>query len=343
MTCLIRRPTVIALTLIAYLSASLSPTLAFAQANGKARTKSGASAAAAVPQQPLPLSDALTGAAKDDYESARLLLEDGDAAAALHKFRSAYQTAKDPRLLWNMAVCEKQQRHYAKMLPLIEQYLADGGALVTERERTEANAVVETLKPFVGTVEVQVNEPQASISVDGETLGVSPLPPVRLDLGPRRIAVAKEGYVEWTSTRDVPGGGSTVVSVELAPIRHVGTLRIVTDVAGDIRIDGKPSGRGRWEGELPSGTHNVEVMAPGMQNYQGDAAVLDNQTNTLRIALRPVSSEEHKSGVPWLWIGGGTALATGLAIGAYFLFRPSDPGKSAPVSGSMDPGYVGLP
>src|SRR5688572_33443050 len=72
---------------------------------------------------PAPLSEALTGDAKAAYEGGKLLYGDGDFAGARVKFQAAYETAKDPRLLWNVAVCEKGLRHYAKVVELTKKYL----------------------------------------------------------------------------------------------------------------------------------------------------------------------------------------------------------------------------
>src|SRR5690348_11091354 len=66
---------------------------------------------AATPSEPsaqLPLAESLTGEAKAEYESGKLLFEHGDFAAAAVKFQHAYEVGKDPRLLWNVAAAEKQ-------------------------------------------------------------------------------------------------------------------------------------------------------------------------------------------------------------------------------------------
>src|SRR5271154_4391087 len=70
------------------------------------------------PGAPKPLSQSLTGEAKAAYDAAKLLLGDGDFAGAAIKFRAAYDQAGDARLLWNIAACEKNQRHYARTMAL---------------------------------------------------------------------------------------------------------------------------------------------------------------------------------------------------------------------------------
>jgi hypothetical protein len=293
-------------------------------------------------EAPLPLAQALTGPAKEQYDAAVLLFEDGDAAGALLKFREAYAASSDPRLLWNMAACEKQQRHYAKMIPLLEQYLDQGGPLVSEAERVEAQAVLETLQPFVATIEVTANQPDAEVFIDGELIGKTPLDPQRVDMGSRRFTVKKPGFVEWTATEPIAGGTARTIAATLKEVRHVGILRIDTDSDGAIRVDGRFVGQGHWEGELPSGTHFIEVKSRGKQPYEGDAVVLDDQTATLRIALKP--SAAPPSGVPtWVWIAGGVLLTAGVGLGAYALLSPNDPGRAPPIEGTMQPGAIEMP
>src|SRR5579862_8187589 len=71
---------------------------------------------------PATLSDSLSGQAKDDYESGRILFENGDNAGALVKFQHAFDLSSDSRLLWDMGACEKNLRHYVHVLRLVERY-----------------------------------------------------------------------------------------------------------------------------------------------------------------------------------------------------------------------------
>ena len=329
------------LALVVLISSALLPTFAMAQP-----AEAPAEASAPAPTPP-PLAESLTGAAREHYNAAVILFQDGDAAGALLKFRAAYDASQDPRLLWNMAVCEKQLRHYAKMLPLIERYLEQGGHLMTEAERAEAQTVLQTLRPFVGRVTFQVSENGAAVYVDDELIGQSPLPPQRVDMGERRLRVTKAGFDDWTSTVRVQGGEAVSVVAQLRPERKVGGLRVTTEAAGEIRIDGNLVGRGYWQGELPAGTHTVDVRAPGMQPYQSDVVVETGQTNALRASLRPVPKptvQREEGGVPvWIWIAGGALATAGLGLGAYALFKPGEPGDAPPIAGTMNPGSIELP
>ena len=335
------------------LAAFVFCTLLVAAQAGAQPSKSSSAAPAAPPVSssapaqpapgPKPLAETLTGQAQRAYEAARMVLQDGDPAGALAKFREAYDASKEPRLLWNMAVCEKQLRHYAKVQKLVEQYLGEGGDLLTQSDREAAKAAISALESFVSPTTITVNEPDASIEVDGEPVGKSPLAgPVLLDMGKRTFRVSKPGYKELSEIMTVPGGSPFQVAIQLQPASHEGTLRVVADSGDDVRIDDRPVALGQWEGKLPSGTHAVTISAPGKRPYKSDVLIQDDQTNTLRVTLEKLPKEAAPRGVPaWVWVTGGAVLAVGVGVGGYFVLKPKEqtPGQSVP--GSL--GEVALP
>jgi hypothetical protein len=56
----------------------------------------------------VPLAQTLQGPAKDAYSSAGPLFNNGDFAGAFTKYRAAYDLAKDPRLLYDMALLREK-------------------------------------------------------------------------------------------------------------------------------------------------------------------------------------------------------------------------------------------
>ena len=133
-------------------------------------------ASAAAPAAPgvKPLSQTLTGEAKSAYDAAKLLLGDGDFAGAAIKFQAAYDQSSDARLLWNIAACEKSQRHYARTMALVRQYLDTGKDLLTDADRREGRALLDTIESFTVRLTIVVKEPGADVYVDDERVGTSP-------------------------------------------------------------------------------------------------------------------------------------------------------------------------
>ncbi len=298
-------------------------------------------AAAAAPTEPAkPLSETLTGEALAEYESASLLYRDGDFAGAVTKFNHTYELANDPRLLWNIAVCEKNLRHYAQVHRLVTRYLAEGGALLTAEDRASAEALLSAIQSFVSSLNVSVKPDGADVLVDGKIVGKSPLPEaLNIDMGSHVIGAQLEGYVEQKRTIELVGGRGTDVVFELAEVRHIGTLRVVAGPRQEIYVDGKVVGVGQWEGELPSGTHRVRVTAEEKKPFESDVKVTDQQVSSINVSLSDV--DKQSGGPLWPWLVGGGALAAGLGVGAFFLFRPQEPENNASV-GTIPPGQISL-
>jgi hypothetical protein len=332
------------LTLVSFVSSA-----AFAQtAATKPAPSKPAEPPAAAPAPPVaakPLAESLGGEALADYEAGKILYADGDFAGASLKFQRAYDLSKDPRLLWNRAAAEKNLRHYVLVSELVRGYLREGGAFITDMERADGEALIQTVSAFVAKLNVTVNQPGASVSINGKPVGTSPLAePVLVDMGQHELKVELAGYKPFTRMVQVAGGGTTVVDFTLEVEKHEGVLRVIVGHDAVIRVDGKMVGMGQWQGTLPSGVHSVEVSAKGKQPYVADSLVQDNQTATMRVNLQnePSKAPAASSGVPaWLLVGGAVVLAAGAGVGGYFLFKPEDKGPPAPVEGSL--GTVDLP
>lgn len=283
-----------------------------------------------------PLSESLTGQAATDYRAARILFDDGDYTGAAIKFDRAYDASRDPRLLWNVAACEKNLRHYAKVAVLLDRYLAEAGATMPPDHRAEVDEVVKTVKWLISTVIIRTSEPGVLVYVDDEPVGSTPLPgPITLDLGRRTFKLTKPGWKAQQITRDVAGGSQFELDIALERIDDNGQLRVIASVGQAIRIDGQVVGDGQWNGTLPAGEHNLRVTANGMRTYDKSVTVIAGETRTQYVTL----DREASAGVPaWVWIGGSVVVAGGLATAGYFLFR--GPREIAAEQGSLAPSSV---
>jgi hypothetical protein len=295
----------------------------------------------ATSQAAAPLSESLRGMARAEYEAGKILYADGDFAGAAMKFQRAYDEAKDPRLLWNIAVAEKNLRHYARVYALVERYLTEAQSRLSADDRSEAETLLSTVRGFIGEVTFAVQPAGASIRVDDQMLGTSPLPgPVKLEMGERKLVVQKAGFEDFVTTREIAGGTTLQIEVTLKAIVHEGRLRVVASPGDSIRIDGRAQAVGQWEGKLASGVHAVQVSADGKLPYQSDVVVEDGQLSNLRVTLESKAGPRASAPV-WPWVAGGVALV-GVSVGAYFLFRPRDEGPAPPIDGSLDPGSIPL-
>lgn len=291
---------------------------------------------AAAPTPPS-LAETLTDDAKSDYQAAKVLYGDRDFAGALVKFTNAYEKSKDARLLWNIAACEKNLRHYASVLFHVRKYMTDGD--LGTADRAEAEELIAAIEPFTADLEVNVSEPGAKVYVDDVLVGAVPLDkPIVVDIGVRKIRVVKDGFADFIKELPVGGAKTIHLDVTLTKVVHEGTLIVNVRPKDEVFVDGLRVGVGSWRGTVSSGGHMLRVTAPEMRAYQSEVLVRDNETRTVAITLD--REPKPSASVPtWVWIGGGALVLAGAAVGAYFLFKPAD--KPAPVPiGNLDPGNV---
>jgi hypothetical protein len=266
--------------------------------------------------------------ARADYAAARILYEDGDYAGAFTKLESAYLASKDPRLLWNMAACEKELRHYSSVLGLLERYLTEGQALISDEEREATDQLVLTVQAFVNELSLVVQPDGVDVRIDGVKVGTTPLlRPLKVDMGKRRVTLEKAGFLPHQAEVDLAGGKSLSLEVTLKPELHEGTLRIVSDPSAVISVDGHVVGTASWVGQLPSGSHSVHVSAVGKQPHKTEVVIKDNDTSSLHVNLLAESSTllappDEGQGA-WWWVVGGAVVA-GAGVTAFLLLRPNE-------------------
>ncbi len=297
----------------------------------------GSAAAADAPPPRPPLATSLTGAAKVDYEAAKLLYAAKDFAGAAVKFASAYEQSHDARLLYNMAACEKSLTHYARALDLLSRYETEGRDL-TPADIAEADRLVDTFRSFVGTVRLASNEAGATVFVDDHEAGVTPLAKnLALDLGDHRIRVTKQGFRAFETGVSISGPAPLGVDAILAREVHEGVVTIHARSGDAIALDGKIVASGDWTAHVASGAHTLTVTADGMHTFQSELFVEDDKSRLIQVALDPLP----RRAVPaWILITGGVVLATGAVVAAAGVYHSYSPLQQKPTSGTASPGYT---
>ncbi len=274
--------------------------------------------------QPSALEETLTGEAKVAYDSALSLFNTGDYHGAFSKFGRAHELSHDPRLLWNMAVCEKHQHHYASAARYIQRHLDDAKELPPQ-ERLDAGQVLAALEALFSYVWITNAPHGANIVVDEDAPRTAPLAePLRLDLGVHTITISKPGFDSRSQRLDIVGGGQVVLDASLSarpvakPRPKHAELRVTTAGVEDVvSIDGKVVGSHAWVGALTPGKHIVRVTASGKVTYERSVYLDSSSSRTLHVVL-----EDERSHT-WYWLAGGTVLAVA-GIGGYLLLRPEE-------------------
>lgn len=109
---------------------------------------------------------------------------------------------------------------------------------------------------------------------------------VELSPGSHIVELRGEGLVSTRKTIEVATKSETEYVLEATALR--GRLRVETlGKKGTIFIDGKKMTEGKWEGDVPPGTHRVKVVAAGHEVYERLVAVEHGQTVVEAVTLVP--------------------------------------------------------
>ena len=275
----------VALLIAALLAPSLTPTLAFAQ------TKSPAKASAHTLREDLP------EAARRDWDAANDLYDAQDYAGALVEFQRAYDLSKDPRVLYNVAVCQKNLKHYAKAIHAFKHELSEGGPKLTAKDTKEIQDAVTLLAEYVSTLDVKSNEDGATISIDGEDSGQTPYSaPLQIDVGQHTIRARKDGFKEPASqtvsiARGVPG--AITFRLEPEKIQAIVTITATGTSRASIWIDGTDMGPSPFRGQVTLGRHTFEARATGFSSALQTSEISSKDPMSVQLALSAPRHEGH--------------------------------------------------
>lgn len=108
---------------------------------------------------------------------------------------------------------QTQSRTTAMLLDATESELVDGA------RRLAHEAVTGKKLDTSGTIRVSVSRTGADVTLDGKSLGTSPVVGTQRVLeGPHTVTVQKGGYIRWSSTVTVAAGQALAVDAELVPL-----------------------------------------------------------------------------------------------------------------------------
>jgi hypothetical protein len=226
-----------------------------------------------VEKAPKKVVDRLEGTARKHYEAGASLYDVENYEGALTEYRAAYDLSKEPRVLRAVAVCQKDLRRYSEAVASLDKLLAEARDLEPEfLEKVNADRAV--LLPLTGLVTIDVSEPGAEVTVDGRSIGTSPLTTeIRVDVGERTFAAKKPAWIDVSTKVSIVGGDKASVKLAMEPVEKKGHLKITVaglavGVVAKVTLDDAPLGALPWEGDVLAGHHVVEVSAPGYTTYK---------------------------------------------------------------------------
>ncbi|MDX2024067.1 MAG: hypothetical protein SF187_27755 [Deltaproteobacteria bacterium] len=246
--------------------------------------------------------------AKKDYWKGRKLYEENEMELAFKAFASAYESSRDPRLIWNMALCARGMRHFAHAKRLVKEYVKDARSqnVLSPQDEATADAFVKAVSGRVVTAGFSLAPKDAVVLIDGEVLPPVPEPASRdVDVGSHHVEVQAKGFRTQAFRQSFELGKPNQVDVSLEP--EGAPVFMYTASGNSIHVDGRTVGTGAWSGTLTPGSHVLEVRDPVGNLERREVYLQDREKRILE--LWP-----SRSVAPWVWAMG--AFVVGLAFGS---------------------------
>jgi len=248
--------------------------------------------------------------ARQRFKRALELADDGQFDAALVELKKAYDLAPTYRILYNVGVVYQQLKDYARALDAYERYVEEGGAGIPEERLADVHARIERLKGRVGHLDIRTSEPGAEVSVDDRVIGTTPLRPVRVNSGQRKVTVHLAGRPSQTRIVDLAGGETKVTAFDLGL------------VSGPPPPPPEPKSIVPWVSWGATLVLAGGALATGIvASNKADAYDrLEGQFNVGRDALRSARGEAHTFGLVTDILG--AAAIVGIGVSTYFTIKP---------------------
>jgi len=244
-----------------------------------------------------PIRQELPDGARKAWDSATELFGNNDYAGALVEFTRAYELSKNPRVLFNIGVCEKFLKHYARASARWNQQIGEMQGKLTFEEEREIRDAISTVQSFVSTLEVNANEDGAVLLVDNIEAGQTPFKaPVPIDVGRHALVLRKEGFQEKSETVDIVSGQPKKVAFKIEPTvkKALVTIQVTGAPAANIVIDGTDMGQAPFKGEVTVGRHTFEARAGGYLPVRQTSEVVYKEPLNLTLTL---AQERHEGKV----------------------------------------------
>jgi len=284
------------------------------------------------------------------------LYEKGDYADALDKFKEAFATYDSPKLLFNIGQANRDLGRPVEALEAFEQFLT--GARDAAPETIEdAKRSVDELQAKLGRLRVECQTENATISLDGKDVGLTPVTKLLWATPGRHQVTARHwNFPPAVENVDVRAGVVLPVRMVLqAPTAKVPVAQASRPEPPTEQIDLSPtepqpasSGRGWWTGRtwtwiavgsaalfsVGAGTAGLAMQSKYDSLNKSCGSASSSQLGCSESDIGAVGTRRNVANVMWA-LAGASAVTAGILF-----FVEGHPVTVTPVAGETV-GFIG--
>ena len=234
--------------------------------------------------------------ADERYKHGVQLFKEANYAAALIEFQRAYEVDPKYQVLYNIAQSYYQMQDYANALKTFKLYLQEGDTKISPKRRKEVEAEIETLSKRIATVSIKSSEPGAAVTIDDVAVGTTPLGPLTVSAGRRKIVITLDGRLPVTRVIDFAGGDVRKLEVDIPTAAKGERVVIERDKSAPLEPPSPVPMAVTWSitGALVTGAVVTGALALGassnledeLARFPGDPDALENaKDSAFRLGL----------------------------------------------------------
>lgn len=155
--------------------------------------------------------------ARERYESAVKLYEDGAYDAALVELNRASELRPSYKIYYNIGQVRFAMHDYAAAMDAYRQYLEKGGDKIPAARRDQVQKELNGLSQRVAKLFIETDVPGAEVFIDDLSVGLTPLKaPLVVNSGIRRIGARHPDYLPQSRRLSIAGGTQDSIKFALA-------------------------------------------------------------------------------------------------------------------------------
>jgi hypothetical protein len=140
-----------------------------------------------------------------------------DYARALDLFTRAYAATRRPLHLYNIGMCHRELLEPALARETLVRYVEEGRGREPPERLAEAEALVAELEAGLAPLVLEVTRDGATVLIDGDTVGASPLvAPVWVEPGAYVVEARQDGFVPARAEVTAEAGRPATIRLDLA-------------------------------------------------------------------------------------------------------------------------------
>jgi hypothetical protein len=240
---------------------------------------------------PVKLRDALAPQDREAFDRASNDYRNKKWSEAEAGFTKVYDASKETRVLYNVAVSQKAQGHFAAAIATLRKAVTTTRSLQDTAFLTTVSDSIAALKQEVAILKLDPYQIEMAVSIDkaqaviGDQYGE-----FFVDPGTREVQVANVGFETQREERTFSRGETEKLETKRKRLEATVRVAVTDNLGATLLIDGAQTATLPWSGTLPVGQHTLRVDRQGFRPETRIVNVTEAGSD-LKLALNPIEAQ----------------------------------------------------